>query len=390
MLSTSKLPWRSVSFFGCRSLSAIADVQAEKLQRHIERKSTPPTEAEQPNVRFGHTFSDHMLQVAWNSADGWGSPQIVPYGNLSLSPAAPALHYAVECFEGMKAYRGADGKIRMFRPLENMKRMNNSCRVSRLPEFNGEEVATCIKELLRVDRDWIPSAPDCSLYIRPSVIGTEPHLGVNASGEALLYVITCPVGPYFKDGGFKPVRLLADPKYVRAWPGGHGASKLGSNYGPTISPQKEAEARDCSQVLWLFGPEQNITEVGTMNMFMFWVNKAGEKELVTPPLNGLILPGVTRASLLALAQSWGECKVTERDFTMKDIVEAKAENRLIEMFGAGTACVVSPVGSILYEDKIIEIPTMDTGAHIARKCHKSLTDIQYGRVKHEWSVDIDE
>ncbi|XP_031572283.1 branched-chain-amino-acid aminotransferase-like [Actinia tenebrosa] len=228
----------------------------------------------------------------------------------------------------MKAYRGVDNKIRMFRPLENMKRMNHSASRACLPKFDSEEMVKCIRQLVKLDQEWVPYSDTCSLYIRPTLIGTQPTLGVNKANSALLYVILSPVGPYFKTGTFNPVALLADPQYVRAWPGGVGDCKMGGNYGPTILAQLNAERQGLQQVLWLFGDDHQVTEVGTMNMFMLWINKKGEKELITPPLNGLILPGVTRSSLLALGKKWGEFKVTEKEFNMEDVVNGVNENRV--------------------------------------------------------------
>ncbi|XP_053824347.1 branched-chain-amino-acid aminotransferase, mitochondrial isoform X1 [Vidua chalybeata] len=242
-----------------------------------------------------------MLTVEWSRAGGWGRPQIRPFQELRLHPASSALHYAVELFEGLKAFRGDDDKIRLFRPELNMERMQRSARRVCLPEFDGRELLECIRALVRLEGRWVPRDPRSSLYIRPALIGTEPALGVAPPGRALLFVLLCPVGPYFPSG-FGPVRLLADPRHARAWPGGAGHCKLGGNYGPCLELQEAARARGCHQVLWLHGPERHLTEVGTMNLFVFWERPDGGLELVTPPLDGLILPGVTRQSLLELAR----------------------------------------------------------------------------------------
>lgn len=339
---------------------------------------------------FGQTFSDHMLEIEWTAQNGWAKPIISPLHNFSMHPAAKVLHYAVELFEGMKAYRGNDSQIRLFRPDLNMKRMLSTAARSCLPTFDGAELTELLRKLVSIDKEWVPYSTTSTLYIRPTFIGTEPSLGVSMSQRALLYVITGPVGPYYPTG-FKPVTLLADPKYVRAWEGGCGAFKMGSNYAPTIYIQIEAMRRHgCQQVLWLYGPDHHITEVGTMNFFMYWKNEKGEMELVTPPLTqGTILPGVTRQSLLDLASKWGEFKVTERQFTMKELVRALDENRVLELFGAGTACVVCPIERIIYNDKPLEIPTMQQGAPVTMRLYKELTDIQFGRVKSDWSVLVD-
>jgi branched-chain amino acid aminotransferase len=333
---------------------------------------------------FGKYFTDHMLEIPWTSENGWANPLISPMHDFKMHPAAKVLHYAIELFEGMKAYRGEDGRLRLFRPDKNMERMLKTAARSSLPSFDAQEMIKCIRRLIQIDRDWIPNSTTSSLYIRPTFIATDPSLGVASSNQALLYVILCPVGPYFSSG-FKPISLLADPQYVRAWPGGCGAMKMGSNYAPTIHIQKQAEKRGHQQVLWLYGDDHQLTEVGTMNIFVLMVNKNGEKELVTPPLNGLILPGVTRLSLLELAREWKEFNVVERDINMKEVVEAYEDKRLLEIFGAGTACVVCPVASISYMGRNLDIPT----AGLSERFFKTMSDIHYGRVPHPWAVDID-
>ncbi|XP_006812634.2 branched-chain-amino-acid aminotransferase, cytosolic-like [Saccoglossus kowalevskii] len=289
----------------------------------------------------------------------------------------------------MKAYRGVDNVIRMFRPDLNMKRMNDGATRASLPNFEGKEFIKCLQKLISIDKEWVPYSTSSTLYIRPTFIGTEPSLGVNISGKALLFAILSPVGPYFQTGSFSPVKLMADPRYVRAFKGGPGDCKLGGNYAPTIMVQQEAAKLGCQQALWLYGDQHQLTEVGTMNIFMYWKNTQGEIELVTPPLDGLILPGVTRKSLLELAKKWNEFKVTERTFTMADVMKALKDGRVLEMFGAGTACVVCPVGSILYGGQTLEIPTMSEGAPIASRFFKELTDIQFGRTKSNWTLDVE-
>jgi len=241
-----------------------------------------------------------------------------------------------------------------------------------------------------IDKDWVPYSTKSTLYIRPTMIATEACLGVSKPLACRLFVIAGPVGPYYPTG-FQPVSLVADPKFVRAWEGGCGAFKMGANYAPTIYAQIEAmEKYDCQQVLWLYGPNHQVTEVGTMNFFMYWTNEQGEEELVTPPLeSGLILPGVTRRSLIDLAHQWGEFKMTERDFTMKDLVKALKEKRVKELFGAGTACVVSPIAKIVYAGDTYDIPTMEHGAPLTNRFLKELTDIQFGRKPSDWTVEID-
>nr|XP_046270128.1 branched-chain-amino-acid aminotransferase, mitochondrial [Scatophagus argus] len=351
----------------------------------IERNPTCKPKPDPSTLLFGKQFSDHMLTINWSEQGGWEAPQIKPFQNLSLHPASSALHYSVELFEGMKAFRGVDNHIRLFRPMLNMERMHRSADRSSLPLFDKGELLECIRKLVEVDQDWVPYSLDASLYIRPTFIGTEPSLGVSRAGKAMIFVIISPVGPYFATGSFNPVSLLADPSFVRAWKGGVGAYKMGGNYGPTIAVQNEAVKRGCQQVLWLYGEQEEITEVGTMNLFIYWTNENGEKELVTPPLDGIILPGVTRQSLLDLARDWGEFKVTERTMDMKELLGALDAGRILEVFGAGTACVVCPVGSLLYKGKTYQIPTMQNGPYLAKRFHKELTDIQYGRTPSEWA-----
>ncbi|KAE8593979.1 hypothetical protein XENTR_v10019394 [Xenopus tropicalis] len=326
-----------------------------------------------------------MLTVEWSNDKGWGKPQIKPFQNLSLHPATSALHYSVELFEGMKAYRGEDNHIRLFRPMLNMERMHRTALRACLPSFDKAELLECLRKLIEIDQDWVPRSTSASLYIRPTFIGTEPSLGVTKSTHALLYIILSPVGPYFAGGGFCPVSLLADPQYVRAWIGGVGNCKLGGNYGPTIFVQNEAVKVGCQQVLWLYGDDHKVTEAGTMNFFMYWINEHQEVELLTPPLDGLILPGVTRQSLLDLARKWGDFKVSERSVTMSEVIKGLQENRVKEVFGAGTACVVCPIKSILYQGTNYALPTMENGPDVAKRFLNELTDIQYGRTPSDWS-----
>jgi branched-chain amino acid aminotransferase len=290
----------------------------------------------------------------------------------------------------MKAYRSSndDSQLRLFRPDMNMKRLANSMDRLAMPgaDFNHQELIECIAELVRIDQRWIPSGEGYSLYLRPTVIATHKFLGVTPPDSVLLYVITSPVGPYYKSG-FNPVRLTADTQYVRAWPGGTGGSKVGGNYAATMKPGAEASKKGYSQIVWLFGDE--VTEVGAMNLFFYLINKKTQRlELVTPPLTrGDILPGVTRASILELARSWGEFDVSERFPTMQEIKEAADDNRLLEAFGAGTAAVVSPISCIQYKGQDIEIPAV---GRLTKRVWDEITGIQYGKKEGPpgWSVII--
>eukprot|EP00560_Eucampia_antarctica_P006374 CAMPEP_0197826466 /NCGR_PEP_ID=MMETSP1437-20131217/3425_1 /TAXON_ID=49252 ORGANISM="Eucampia antarctica, Strain CCMP1452" /NCGR_SAMPLE_ID=MMETSP1437 /ASSEMBLY_ACC=CAM_ASM_001096 /LENGTH=333 /DNA_ID=CAMNT_0043426925 /DNA_START=225 /DNA_END=1223 /DNA_ORIENTATION=- len=333
-------------------------------------------------------MSDHMLMVEWKKGSNWDAPRIVPYQDLKISPAASALHYGMECFEGMKAYKSlsADKSLRLFRPDCNMERLAGSMDRLDMPgtDFDANELIKCIKELVKLDRDWIPYGDGYSLYIRPTVISTHPYLGITPPDSILLYIITCPVGPYFKTG-LKPVRLTTETPYVRAWPGGTGNSKIGGNYGPTMRAGDDAVKQGYQQVLWLFGKEKYITEVGAMNVFFFLKNaETGKNELVTPPLSrGDILPGVTRRSILDLAKTWEDCDISERDISMIEVRDAAREGRLIESFGAGTAAIVTPISCIKFEGEDIEIPA---AGDLTKKVLNELTGIQYGKIPgpHNW------
>lgn len=343
-------------------------------------------------LMFGTTMADHMLMVEWTTKDGWGVPRIVPYQNLSISPAASCLHYGLQCFEGLKAYKSlSDDSIRLFRPDKNMERLSNSMARLHMPgaDFDREELIQCISELVTLDQKWIPDGEGYSLYLRPTVIATHKFLGLAPPDSLLLYVITSPVGPYYKSG-FNPIRLTADTSFVRAWPGGTGGNKVGGNYAPTMKPAADAAKDGYSQVLWLFGENDEITEVGAMNVFFFLINKQTKRpELVTAPLTrGDILPGVTRASILDLCRSWGDFDVSERFPTMGEIQEAAEDNRLLEVFGAGTAAVVTPVSCIQYKGKDIEIPAV---GELTQRIWDELTGIQYGKSEGPpgWSINAE-
>ncbi|OBZ84572.1 Branched-chain-amino-acid aminotransferase, cytosolic [Choanephora cucurbitarum] len=341
---------------------------------------------------FGHTFTDHMITADWNEKEGWAAPEVRPYENLSLAPSAVVFHYASECFEGMKAYKDKQGKIRLFRPDMNMARMNRSTSRIALPEFNGDELIKIIGEYLKVDERWIPTEKGYSLYLRPTMIGTQEALGVNPPTKAKLFVIGCPVGPYYKTG-FNAVRLLATTEYVRAWPRGTGAAKIGGNYAPGLLPQRLAAKKGYQQNLWLFGDDHQLTEVGTMNLFILMKNDDGDLELVTPPLDGAILPGVTRDSIIGLAKEWNEFKVNERNMTMPELRDLAKSGRVVEMFGAGTACIVSPIKEIGYMGEDIKIPldpkdpNSQAGPY-TRRFNDAISAIQYGEVDHPWSVVV--
>ncbi|KAK6344425.1 hypothetical protein TWF696_008062 [Orbilia brochopaga] len=372
--------------------SGTPDIDISKLT--IETTPTPKPLLDAKDLIFGRNFTDHMLTVEWTAKDGWLAPRITPYQNLALDPATCVLHYAFTCFEGMKAYKDANGRIRLFRPDRNMHRLNRSAARIALPTFSGEAFTSLMSSFVSLERRFIPSQKGYSLYLRPTLIGTQKTLGVGPPGSALLYLIASPVGPYYPTG-FKAVTLEATENAVRAWPGGVGDRKLGANYAPCIVPQIDAMRRGFQQNLWLFGEEGYVTEVGTMNMFVAWVNEDGVKELITAPLDGTILEGVTRESVLALARERLASEgwiVSERKFTIGEVKKAADEGRLLEAFGAGTAAVVSPVKGITWRGHDIKIPLLpgkETGP-LAQKFWDWMCAIQYGEEEHEWSYVVPE
>merc|ERR1719376_1014338 len=332
-----------------------------------------------------------MLNVEWTAKGGWAQPRIGPLEPFQMHPASKVLHYAQELYEGMKAYRGVDGRIRVFRPMHNMSRLNISAKRSCLPEVDGKQLMECVQRLIECDADWVPHSQSSSLYIRVSMMGVEPTLGVGAADHVKLFVILSPVGPYFGGEGVEPVNLLADPEYVRAWPGGCGYDKMGSNYAPTLWTQEVAAKSGCHQCLWLVGEEEEITEVGATNLFILMRDEEDGKqlELVTPPLtNGCILPGVTRQSILEMTREWNEFKVTERTITMGEVLKANQEGRIVEIFGCGTAVIVCPVGNIKYKSDMVPIPVDTTENSVSMRITKQLNDIYYGKINHPWAVDI--
>lgn len=322
-------------------------------------------------LAFGTIFTDHMFKMDYEPNKGWYNPRIEPYQPLVLDPATMVLHYAQEVFEGLKAYRTATGDIQLFRPQANFERMNRSCRRMCIPEIDENLVLDALKELLRIEKDWVPSAPGTSLYIRPTVIATDPFLGVRASHSYLFYIILCPVGAYYPEG-FNPVKIWVTKDYVRSVRGGVGEAKTGGNYAASLYSSEIAQHEGYTQVLWLDGVEQKyIEEVGSMNIF-FVIND----ELVTPELTGSILPGITRDSVLSLAKSWG-INVVERKVSIDEILSAHGEGTLQEIFGSGTAAVISPVGTLRYDEKVITIGDGSVGP-VSQRLFDTMMNIQYG------------
>ena len=333
-----------------------------------QRKPKPQDETQ---LGFGRIFTDHLVRMDYNRDQGWHNPRIEPYANLSLDPAALVLHYAQEVFEGLKAYRAQGGGICMFRPQANVARMNASCRRVCIPEMPEDLVLEMLYELVRVEKDWVPSVPGTSLYVRPTVIATEACLGVKVSGEYIFYTIVGPVGAYYPEG-FNPVSIYVEEKYVRAVAGGLGQAKTGANYVASLLAAEEAHAKGFTQVLWLDACDRKtIEEVGTMNMFFKIDGK-----VITAPLGGTILPGVTRDSVLALCKQWN-VPTEQRRLTIDEVLDAQKSGRLQEAFGTGTAAVISPVGSISFKGETFTVGNGGTG-ELSQKLYDQLTGIQLG------------
>lgn len=356
---------------------ALKIVRAEESQR----KARPPAESK---LGFGQYFTDHMFRVQYEPKQGWHDARIEPYGPLALDPACMVFHYGQEIFEGLKAYRGADGGIRLFRHLQNLERLQRSARRLCIPDLDVPLIADGMKQLILLDRDWIPRTEGCSLYVRPTVIATDPFLGVRPSLTYLCYVILSPVGAYYPEG-FNPVRIMVAEKYVRAAEGGVGEAKAGGNYGASLLAQMEARREGFSQVLWLDAKEHRyVEEVGTMNIFFV----IGD-EVLTSPLTGTILPGVTRDSVIQILRDW-KLNVVERRSTIDEILAANANGTLREVFGTGTAAVISPVGQLSYRGTTHTIGDGLTG-ELSQRLFDEIVGIQYGKRPdpHGWTERID-
>ena len=351
-----------------------------KYELVSKRKEKP----DENNLGFGKYFTDHMFIMDYNEGMGWHDARIVPYQNLSLDPACMVFHYAQEMFEGLKAYRTPNGDIQLFRPDQNIERMNNTNERLCIPKLEPSDVLDAIKALVDTERDWVPSAEGTSLYIRPFIIATDVQLGVHPSKSYKFMVILCPVGSYYAEG-IKPVKIFVEREYVRAVKGGTGFAKIGGNYACSLIGQKKAEEMGYSQVLWLDGIEHKyIDEVGAMNVFFVIDGK-----VITPALDeGNILPGVTRKSCIQLLKSFGY-DVEERKLSLDEVVEAYKNGKLDEAFGTGTAAVISPMGLLDIGDMKIEINNGEIGS-VAKKLYDTLTGIQWGRTEDTfgWTVKV--
>ncbi|MCQ2482862.1 MAG: branched-chain amino acid aminotransferase [Clostridia bacterium] len=339
-------------------------------------KTTSPRkkpEVGQP-LPFGRNFTDHMFVMDYVRGQGWINPRIVPYAPISIEPAAMVFHYGQAVFEGLKAYKCDDGSINLFRPNCNYERMNDSNDRLVIPQVDVDFCVHATKMLVDLDKDWIPSGKGESLYIRPFVIATDPFLGVRASDTYTFFILLSPSGAYYAHG-IQPVKIYVEDKYVRAVRGGTGFTKCSGNYACSLIAQTTAHDLGYEQVLWLDGVEQKyIEEVGAMNI-MFVI----DGKLVTPMLNGSILPGITRRSCIEIAKSLGY-EVEERRVSIDEIIEAGKAGKLDECFGTGTAAVVSPVGELKYEDNIIKINNGEIGK-LTQKVYDTITGIQSGKVE---------
>lgn len=354
------------------------------LNIRYELTSTPKSIPGEDNpLKFGTIFTDHMFMMDYETGKGWHDPRIVPYQNISLQPSAMVFHYAQEMFEGLKAYKTEDGRTLLFRPNKNIERANNTNRRICIPEIPEDDFLQAIQAIVKQDEAWIPTKPGTSLYIRPFIIATDPYLGVRPSDTYLFMIILSPVGAYYPEG-LNPVKIWIEDDYVRAVKGGIGEAKTGGNYVASIKSQVKAHEEGYSQVLWLDGIERKyIEEVGAMNIFF----KIGGK-IVTPMLNGSILPGVTRDSVIRLCKSWG-LPVEERRISMDEILEAHSTGTLEEVFGTGTAAVISPVGQLRWENHIMKVQDGGIGA-ISQKLYDTITGIQNGSIQDEqdWTVEV--
>lgn len=338
---------------------------------------------DQTKLGFGNYFTDNMLKVDYSPEQGWHNARIEPYGPFVLDPATNVLHYGQGVFEGLKVYRTAENKLQMFRPADNMKRMNRSNGYLCIPQFDPNQFVEYMLELVKIEKDWVPSEPGTSLYVRPTIISTDVHLGVATSKTYCFFVILSPVGAYYATG-FKPIKIMVDTEHVRAVPGGMGDAKTMGNYAASLKAAQRAGDQGYNQVLWIDGVEHKyIEEVGSMNIaFVF------DGKIVTPSLTGSFLQGITRDSVIKLAKDLGYA-LEERRITLDEVVERAKDGSMSECFGTGTAAVISAVNEIKVKDAVYKIGGEDAGP-VAQHLYDTLTGIQYGRIadKFGWIVPV--
>ena len=350
---------------------------------NVQRTASPKARTDDATLKFGTVFTDHMFLEDYDARQGWVNGRIEPYHHLSLDPAAAVLHYGQEIFEGLKAFRGVDGRVRLFRPRRHAERLVNSARRVCIPPMDVDHVVDSFVRLVSLERDWVPHTPGTSLYVRPTIIATEPFLGVRPAANYLYYIILSPVGAYHS-AGLAPIKILVEEQYARAVQGGVGAAKTGGNYAASLLASEEARQLGFDQVLWLDGAHRrSIDEVGTMNI-MVRIND----EVLTPPLSGTILAGVTRDSVITLLRDWG-IPVSERPVTIDEVVRAAADGSLRELWGTGTATGILPVGELGYRGQTLMVNGGHTGEWTQR-LSDALQAIQYGMESdpHEWMLEV--
>jgi len=353
------------------------------MEIKITKAATLKEKPDSSTLGFGKIFTDHMFMMDWNSEKGWYNQRIVPFQNISLHPASTVLHYGSEIFEGLKAYRRADGKVQLFRPIENIRRMNRSAERLCLPEIPEDMEMEILTTFVDLEQDWTPSAEGTSLYLRPFMFGNDESLGVHAVHNATYVIIASPVGSYYAEG-INPVKIMIEDEDVRAVRGGTGYAKCGGNYAASNRAGERAAQKGYSQVLWLDGVERKyIEEVGAMNV-MF---KIGD-EIVTPMLSGSILPGITRMSCLEVLRKEGY-KVSERLLSVDELAEALEKGQLKEAWGCGTAAVVSPIGELCYKNVKYPINNGEIG-EVTQHLYDTLTGIQWGKIEDTfgWTKEI--
>ncbi len=348
-----------------------------KITRNPAPKAKPAADA----LGFGRYFTDHMFVMDYTEGKGWHDPEIIPYGPLPIEPSCATLHYGQAVFEGLKAYKNERGEIMLFRPYSNMRRINESNDRLCIPQIDVEFCVNAIKTLVEMEKDWIPSAPGTALYIRPFIFATDPFLGVHPAKTYKFIVILSPVGSYYKEG-LNPVKIYVEDEYVRAVRGGMGFSKTAGNYAASLKAQEGAEKKGYSQVLWLDGVERKyIEEVGAMNIFFKIDGK-----VITPALNGSILAGITRDSSIKILRSWG-IEVEERKLSIEEVYAAYDEGKLEEVFGTGTAAVISPVGELCWEGRKITINDGKIG-EVSQKLYDTITGLQSGKIEDTFEFVI--
>lgn len=345
--------------------------------------TTPKEKPAAETLGFGKYFTDHMFMMDYAEGKGWHNARIVPFGYIPLHPASTVLHYGSEIFEGLKAYRRADGKVQLFRPIENIRRMNNSAERMCLPQIPEDMALEALTEFVKTEQEWTPSAPGTSLYLRPFMFGNDESLGVHAVHNATYVIIASPVGSYYKEG-INPVKIMIETEDVRAVRGGTGEAKCGGNYAASNRAGKRAEEKGYSQVLWLDGVHRKyIEEVGAMNV-MFKI----KGEIVTPALSGSILPGITRKSIIEVLKGKGYT-VSERLLSIDELTAAMADGTLEEAWGCGTAAVVSPIGELAYNGEKYPVNGGQIG-EVTQMLYDTLTGIQWGKIDdpYGWTVQL--